>query len=66
MPPVECRLVKIAQFGCTEVMLSRTPLVGGHIVHQVDQLSILEAVVAEQLAGVAPVVLIDGAWALFS
>ena len=38
----------------------RIPLVGVHIVHQVDQRCILEAVVAEQLAGVAPVVLFDG------
>jgi hypothetical protein len=33
---------------------------GVHIVHQVGQLGILEAVVAEQLADVAPVVLFDG------
>lgn len=38
---------------------------GVHIVHQVGQLSILEAVVAEQLADVAPVVLFDGALTLF-
>ena len=60
MPPVECRLVKIAQFGSTEMTMWRIPLVGVHIVHQVDQRGILEAVVAEQLAGVAPVVLFDG------
>ena len=42
------------------MMLSRTPLVARHIVRQVDQLGIPEAVVAEQLADVAPVVLIDG------
>ena len=37
-----------------------SPLVGVHIVHQVGQLGILEAVVVEQVADVAPVVLFDG------
>ena len=43
----------------TEVIVERAPRVGVQIVHQVDQLGILEAGVAEELADVAPVCLFD-------